>query len=280
MEEHPYPQHIYGQIRVEIATVFLKRELRKMLPNIRGTEIWKQVDKDIENWFPQDHQTTGVRDFWDGFHGLAMGFKLKNGFTQVLTAQNIQWRFIEQFPLDNKLASGGPLTYISEELSENRPRALKIKEFFNDPKNKKLADFWRQEFKKHGQSSEPRDNFPIIALQGEDNGQEIYSIYDGNRRMILAVLEGKETLPAYVGAWTTKETIPQNFWLPTDFMMDLVDLGKTINTEESYKQTFSLLKTILPNSESGQYELKERVLVGQNEFRVRLKKDLFTTSKV
>lgn len=279
MEEYPYPQHIHEKIRVEIATVFLKRELRKMLPNVRGIEIWKQIDKDVENWFPQDNQTVGIRDFWNGFHGLAMGFKLKNGFTQVLTAQNIQWKFVEKLPLDNKLASGGPLTYISEELSENRPTASKLREFFNDSKNKKLADFWRQEFQKHGKSSESRDNFSIIALQGEDNGQEIFSIYDGNRRMILAVLEEKETLPAYVGTWTTKEMVPKNFWLPTDFLMDLVDLGKAINTEESYNQTLSFLKTVLPNSESGQYELKERVLVGQNEFRARLKKDLFTDAK-
>ncbi len=276
MTKNVYSPHIYDLIRVEIATVFLKREFRKMLPSLRGADIWKQIDGDIENWFPGDNEVVGVRDFWNGFHGLAMGFKLKNGLTQVLTAQNIQWKFIEKLPLDNKLASGGSLNYISDELSENRPRAAKLKEFFDDSKNKELADLWRSEFQKHGQSSESRDSFPIIALQGEDNDQEIYSVYDGNRRMILSVLEHKEFIPAYVGTWTTKEMVPENFWLPTDFMMDLVDLGKVINTEESYDQTLSFLKSVLPNSESGQYELRERVLLGQNEFRSRLKRELFT----
>ncbi len=269
-----YPPHIYDPIRVEIATVFLKRELRKMLPHLKGKEIWDQIDLSVENWFPQDHNLIKTRNFWNGFDGIALGFELKTGFTSVLTAENIHWELKAKLPLDNKLASGGNLKYISEELSENRPRAIGLREFFSRPQNKELANHWTDEFKKHGQSSEPRDHFPIIALQGEDNRQEIYSIYDGNRRMILAILEEKETIPAYIGIWETAEMTPKNFWLPTSYLMNLVDTGKNLNTEGSYQQTLLILKSLLPFSQSGQYEIFNRVLVGNNEFRNKLKRDL------
>ena len=246
-----------------------------MLPHVRGVDIWGQIDRELESRFPSGNDLIGVRDFWNGFHGIAMGFKLKNGLTQILTAENVHWKFIDNLPLDDNLAGGGDLKYISEELSDNRPRASKLKEFFEKPENKTLADFWRNEFQKHGQTSEPRDSFPIITMQGKDSGQDIFSIYDGNRRMVLAVLEGKESLPAYVGTWTTSDMTPKNFWLPTSTLMDLVNLGGLVNTEESYQHLVLLLQSFMTLSESGKYELLNRVLVGENEFRKKLKKDLF-----
>ena len=260
-----YPKHIYQPIRAEIANSYLKQALRKILPNLRGKDLWRKIDKDVDSWF----ETMGPRDYWNGFWGIAMGFKLKITFIQVLTAENITWRFEKELPLDNELASGGPLKYISKELSEKRPRASRLHEFFK--KNYKLANRWRGEFKKQGESSESRERFPIIALEEVDDGEEIISIHDGNRRMILSVLEGKKTIPAYVGKYTTEEKIPQNFWLPTSYLMELVQEGEYVR---DYDGTFRLLKKLTKISTSGEYELKKRVLIGKNEFRMRLKKDL------
>lgn len=260
-----YPSHILESIRVKIATDYLKRELRKYFPAVRGKEVWLKIDAEIESWF----EKLGVRDFWNGFHGIAMGFKLKLGFIQVLTAENVNWKFEQSLPLDDKLTSGGDLKYISEELSEKRPRASRLREFFG--RNIKLAKKWRWEFTNNGITSESRDNFPIIAMEEEDNGQPVWSIHDGNRRMILAVLQGKDSLSAYVGKYTTVEKAPQNFWLPTSFLMELVKEGELVG---DYEITLTLLKKLIKLSQSGEYELRERVLVGQNEFRMKLKKGL------
>lgn len=260
-----YPEHIYEPIRIRIADDYMKQALRKMLPDLRGTELWQKIDNDVDSWF----ETMGPRDFWNGFWGIAMGFKLKITFIQVITAENIKWRLEKKLPLNNKLTSGGPLKYISEELSEKRSKASRLQEFFE--KNQKLANKWRNEFKKQGESSQSREHFPIIAMEEVDNDEEIISIHDGNRRMTLSVLEGKKTIPAYVGKYMTEEKTPKNFWLPTSFLMELVQEGEYAN---DYDGTLGLLEKLTKFSKSGEYELRERVLIGKNEFRMRLKKDL------
>jgi len=266
-----YPDHIYDPTRVEIATTYLKREFRKMFSRLRGEEIWQSIDSSIDNWFPKDSEV-GVRDFWNGLHGIAMGFKLKIGFLQIITAENIIWEFNEHLPLDSLLASGGNLKYISEELSEKRPRASRLKDFFL--KNKQLADKWREEFTEHGFSSETRDQYPIICAQEEDNNEKIYSVYDGNRRMVLAILEGKKNIPAYIGRYSTGEFSPENFWIPTSFLMELVEEGELAVGENGYQQTLEILRNLIKLSTSGKYELLNRVLIGHNEFRKKLKEDL------
>lgn len=112
-----YPKHIYEPIRIKISTNYLKQELRKFLPNIRGT-LWQKIDADIDKWFNDSPNLADVRDFWNGFHGIAMGFKLKPGLIQVITAENIEWHFEKALPLDQKLACGGDLKYIHPKLSE------------------------------------------------------------------------------------------------------------------------------------------------------------------
>ncbi|MFV1916941.1 MAG: hypothetical protein ACC618_00415 [Patescibacteria group bacterium] len=263
-----YPKHIYEPIRIQIATDYMKQELRKLLPEVRGKEIWKKIDRSLDDWFGENLSVGGARNFWNGFWGIAMGFKLKITFIQVLTAENIFWRFDENLPLDNKLASGGPLKCISEELSEKRPKASRLREFFE--KNQKLANKWRSEFRKQGESSKSREYFPIIAMEEVDNDEEIISIHDGNRKMILSVLEDKTTIPAYVGKYTTEEKTPKNFWLPTSFLMELVQDGEYAN---GYEEILALLKKLIKLSKSVEYELRERVLVGKNKFRMKLKKD-------
>lgn len=267
----PYPEHLYQPIRLEIALVYLKRELRKMLPGIRGGEIWQRIDTQIESWFVPQNQVS-VRDFWNGFHGIAMGFKLKIGFIQFLTAENVKWRLERKLPLDEKIVFGD-LAYISKKIAGKRLTALELKQFFNHPQNKTITQYWRKEFRKHGQESEPRDYFPIIAVEESKANQTVISIHDGNRRAILAILEGKTDLPAYIGQYTTAQEIPQNFWLPTSFLMELVKEGELIG-EENYSQILSILKALMKLSQSGRDELRQRVLIGKNDFRMKLKKDL------
>jgi hypothetical protein len=54
--------------------------------------------------------------------------------------------------------------------------------------------------------------------------------------------------------------------------MDLVQNGELGG---AYDETLNILRKLIALSKSGEYELRERVLVGKNEFRMRLKKDLF-----
>lgn len=265
-----YPKHLYEPVRIKIATNYLKQELRKFLPSLRGS-IWKKIDSDIEDWPGKNpNLLPGLRDFWNGFHGIAMGFKLKNKFIQFITAENVAWRLEKDYPLGDNIASGGGYPYISDKLSGNI-NANQIREFFNQKENKKLGSVWRKKFTEYGKSSEKRENFPIVAIERESEGKKVASVHDGNRRLILAILQGRKTIPAYIGKFTDKGSTPKNFWLPSSFLMELVTEGELVN---DYEGTLLMLKKLIRLSKSGEYELKERVLVGQNEFRTRLRKAL------
>lgn len=260
-----YPTHIYDPIRVEVANAYIKREMRKYLPSVRTRDVWKNIDRDIDQWFENNQNIAKIRDYWNGFHGIAMGFKLKNGLIQLITAQNVSWVKVDKLPLDGYVATGAGIEYIFQELSGNQS-ATDLRIFFE--KHVDLAKFWKTEFEKHAETSEERDNFPIIAIKVKG----VALAHDGNRRLILAVLQRKKTIPAYLGHFTDGTEIPKNYWLPTSVYMDIVKSGEIAG---AYEETLALLKKMIPLSESGEYELRERVLIGENEFRLKLKRDIF-----
>lgn len=260
-----YPNHIYEPIRIEIAGVYLKRELRKYLPSVRGLEVWKKIDSDVDLWFDKSPNIAAVRDFWNGFWGMAMGFKLKVGLIQALTAENIKWELDKNLPLNESLHTG-TLPYISKELSEIKPNALFLKSYFE--KKPDLAQKLAREFKNHANTSEERDNFPIIALQNPK--EKYFSVIDGNRRTALSVLKGKTNISAYIGTYE-EGVSPKNFWLPTPYLMELVREGELT---DSYKDTLTSLKKVIKLSQSGEFELKDRVLIGSNKFTAELRKGL------
>ncbi|MBI1872056.1 hypothetical protein HYS10_01415 [Candidatus Collierbacteria bacterium] len=82
-----YPSHIYEPIRQELAKSYIRHELSKYLPSATGE--WK---KDIDKWF--EGSSVGlfpVRDFWNGFYGILMGFKLYIHLIEFVTGENVVW---------------------------------------------------------------------------------------------------------------------------------------------------------------------------------------------
>ncbi len=261
-----YPEHLYEPVRVKVATDYVKAEMRKMLAGVRGGEVWKAIDKDIDSWWSENDEVK-VRNFWNGVHGIGMGFKLKIGLIQMLTAENVEWRLEPDLRLDERVMSGGGYPYIHEQLAKGPMSAEKVRRFFSRKENRELKEKWKEEFIRHGNSSEPRDKLPIMGIE-EDTG---IMVHDGNRRMILGVLENRESLAAYVGRYKTEEKGAKNFWLPSSWLMELVLEGELAN---NFEETAKLLKNLIKLSESGEYELRERVLIGGSEFRKRLREEL------
>ena len=265
-----YPKHIYEPIRAEVAASYLKQQMRKLLPSIRGSELWERIDSDIDDWSSVNPDVGSMRNFWNGFHGIAMGFKLKHTLLQVLTAENVKWRYENNLPLNEVLTTGGPLIYISEELSDKKLRASKLREFFSRNENKHLTEKWKAEFTKQAMFSETREDLPIIAEELQYEGNKIYSTHDGNRRLVLASILSKNSLSAYLGEYTTEEKAPKNYWIPTSILMDILYYAKRAykNKNESlFKSFVGILNDMLSNSESAAYELKERALTSKQPFR-------------
>ena len=88
MEREVYPKHLYEQIRREIGVDCIRHELRKYLPSIKG-EVWRRIDQDIEGWFDEAPFLYPVRDFWNGVHGIMMGFKLYSHLLNFITGENV-----------------------------------------------------------------------------------------------------------------------------------------------------------------------------------------------
>lgn len=270
-----YPAHLYEQTRIQVANTYFKREFRKYFHSLRDSASWEIIDNDIDNWF-SDEEFSGVngpRDFWDGFFGFATGFKLKNGLLEVITAENIQWTE-EILKLDDSITTGGNMLYIDERLSASRLSAEYLRTFFTEPANQKLADEWKQKFSDHENISTKRDQFPITVEEQEYEGKKILSTYDGNRRLIKAILNGDDSICAFVARYSSHHQNPKNYWISTSFLIQMIMMAKKIDTEESYQATLLLLKEYVKQSEAGAIELRERALWGSNETVKRLKKDL------
>lgn len=225
-----YPAHVYEPIRREVANSYLRHELRKYLPSVAN---WGEVDSDIEKWFDGSTELYPVRDYWNGVHGIMMGFKLYNQLLSFITAENVNWTR-EKI----KLAE---LTYT--DFGEYVPRRV-------------------------GEE-------PIIVTQKEVEGVDKFVVYDGNNRVNQALRRGEAEIEAFVGRFADARRRPENYWLPTGVLMAVTEHARhAFDKEEVYKSFVVVLIEMLTHSESGKYEMKNRVLPKESEFKTRLLTDL------
>jgi len=254
-----YPQHIYEPVRAEIAISYLKHEFRKLLPGVQD-KGWEIIDKNISGWMHSLELAT-PRDFWNGFHGICMGFKLKTGLTQALTAENIKWQ--RKIMFLNKLWFG---TVLERPLKKVKDEKISVKELRNYYFAKKRNTERGLELKylySLTAGKTPRDNFPIIVIQTINGDDLVYSVKDGNRRLAKAVLEGKDKILAYVGDYTSGERTPKNYWIPTSLLMDILYFAKNAydaDNKSLFREYISILRDMLEKSDSAKFELTKRAL--------------------
>lgn len=229
-----YPKHLSEKIREEVAVGYLKHELEKIFPSIDK--------KEIEN-LTKNKELCNPRDFWNGFHGISMGFKLKN-ILYLITAENITWQ--KKTMKVNELSFGVEMKILS--LNE----IVKIR----------------------GNNFE-RENDPIIAIEKTEDDKKIIKVHDGNGRLARHIAENKEEIEVYLGKMDG--IYPQNYWLPTSLLMDnLYFVYEAIENkdEELFKKQMIVIKDMLRNSESRKKEFLERALTSKKEIREKVIKEL------
>lgn len=172
-----YPKHLSERIREEVAISYLKHELKKIFPSINKKEI-----EDLMN----NQELCNPRDFWNGLHGISMGFKLKN-IISLVTAENIIW--------EKKTIKVAELNFGVE------MKVLSLEEIIKIRGN----DF-------------ERENDPIIAIEKSENNKKIIEVHDGNGRLARHIAENKEEIEVYLGKMDGP--YPKNFWLPTSLIID------------------------------------------------------------
>jgi len=260
-----YPRHIYEPIRAEIAKSYIKHEFRKLLWRI-PEKYFEKIDKDISDWLISPELAI-PRDFWNGFHGIAMGFKLKTGLIYSVTAENLNWEKIK-YPVE-KLWFGVEQRE-TRLIREGRLSAKEVKNYYSKKENESEKEKFLKLNRKLSEETSPRDHHPIIATQSIENDQLVYSVHDGNRRLAKAILEDKKNILTYLGTYKSKEKKPINYWIPTGLLMDNLLFAK-IAQEQQNKQLFThymkILKDMLEKSENAVYEMKERALTKKQPFR-------------
>ncbi len=270
--EQEYPKHLYNPVRREIAVGYIRHELRKYLPSLREEKSWKKIDGDVENWFDGAAYLYPVRDFWNGFYGIMMGFKLLIHLHEFVTAENVIW--------EKKSVSLESLTFAGF-----TPRELGAK--FEGMEAKTISDYYvenKGEQTEHFNllNSQFENTFervldPIIVTQKRADDKDRLIIYKGNARASLAILGGKDSIEAYVGSFQGDERILRNFWVPTVLLLETTHIIKSFwkeKNEEGYKAGIVVLKKMMGDSQVAIYEMKDRVVPGDGEFEKKLRTDL------
>jgi hypothetical protein len=245
-----YPKHLEEKIRIELAISYLKHELHKIFPSISNGEIENII---------YCKELSIPRDFWNGVHGIGMGFKLHIGFIYLVTAENIVWtkELIEvdslSFGVDREMTK----------LTDDRS-VKSVKKYF--AQNPEVLEKYTAEFRKKWVDDVTRESDPIVV--NEKNGG--LAVYEGNGRLEKLVLDQKMQVQAYVGRYSTSIKRPKNYWLPTSLLMDvLLFIYQAIdnNEDELFIQQIVVLKDMLKDSESGRVEFLERALTTNEKYR-------------
>ena len=248
MPIHKYPKHFYDPIRIEIAVSQLQHDFRKLLPSVSKNE-WKNIDKDISEWFSgEEFELEPVHDFWNFFGGAARELKLKSMLFWI-TAENVTWK------KDEVKTSEIVITWDFPGLEFMGKAPYRVKDVIaklNQPEYKELLDSMRKDSDKRSKKYMPRDQFPVILFHDSrggviDNLRGHY-ILEGNRRVVRAIVRKEEKVSAYVGKFTSSdEKWPKNYWIRTGILRDLIFLAINSPNKYNYKVDSQVLPLLTQN---------------------------------
>lgn len=258
-----YLPHLSDPLRHSIAVRYIQHELRKLFPSLRGAAEWRTIDVDVKHWFNQNPTLAPIRDFWNGVHGISMGFKLKH-IAPWLTSLHLAWRE-EDIPIDD-CSFGSTLDEIAA--IGDRPTAAAVRTWYFDPEHRQPLAAARRAHEERSTQTMPRDHFPIFVIRREG----IFRVHDGNRRLLRAILFEQPIIRAIVGE-PHGEPVLFEHWVPTSLLLDLVTfhrytlkLGRAIT-----ESTAEVLVTLVEHSSAGRRELAERCVVQSNPEDVQLR---------
>lgn len=263
MTSDQYPSHIFENIRIEIAKSIIHHEFKKLFSSLTDQEVEK-LKIDIDSWIDNDsnYQLSGVRDFWNGFDGIMMGFKLKN-IVPLITAENIKWH--KQVLKTDNIKLGIAFPDLGKNTRYRLGKDLKL--FFkkNPTVQRQLANIANQHFQK----GPKREKDPIIVIKKTD---ETF-VHDGNGRLLRSIVLDKEKINSYVGTMNDNE--PKNYWIPTGLLMQLVRQAQiAYENKIDYSDVTSTLIKIIKESQSAVYEFKERAIDPSNKFQIKFREEV------
>lgn len=251
-----YPKHLYEKVREEVAVSYLKHELRKIFPSIDT--------KEVENLMKNKELNT-PRDFWNGLHGISMGFKLKN-ILFLATAENITWQKLTMNIED--IIFGVELSQ-TKKIREGKISAKEFIDYYNNNLEEKKTQL-EATVELRGNDL-VRENDPIIALERKEGDKNVISVHDGNGRLARHLLEDKKIIDVYLGKMTGEKLL--NYWIPTQLLIDILFFTYEAvknNDDELLTKYSAVLNDIIKNFDCGKDEFIKRALTSKKEVREKI----------
>lgn len=229
----PYSEHIYDQARIDLASMILAKECRKLFLGL-SEEVWQAMDDSIHGWAenPASYhlEDDGPRDFWDSFAAFMESVKLKPNFTAWITAENVQWHKAT-LPV-RQIQMTSPLEQLKKVPGLNVRNDLPFMELADVfTRNPHIVDEQRKLIDKY--STDPaQDAYPIIV---RETGGRLFKVMDGNRRTLKSVIYGQTEIEAWVGRIDGAQ--PVNYWVPLNDMFQLVKIfGEAVDSDDEQTQ--------------------------------------------
>ncbi len=235
-----------------MAVQYLQHEFRKMLNGIKNRTVWKSIDRELAQFV----QHNGEFSFWNLVAAVSEDWKLK-GVYRIISDTKFRWRK-EKIPT-KKIVLGSMSPTID---------AYTFKKFKHDPILFKEA--WAKDVKmrqtiiRTGFSShKERDHFPIFVWK-DGKG---YRVFDGMRRTLLALINGKKEVVAWVGESVNKKGKPL---LSGGFAYVLSQIyAEADKSDKINRATKILLTTISREKRNGKELFQERIVKWSHNNKIR-----------
>lgn len=251
--------HLSNYSRREIAVRFIQHEFRKLLPALRDASLWQMIDSEIRKWYEE----LSMRNFWNGVHGISMGFRLKS-IVPWITSLNVQWTE-KDVPIEELWFGGKFDSVVPQAGSES---VSDVKEWVYRLENKDILEQIQKNQEERSIQTAPRDDFPIFVVLKDGK----LRIIDGNRRVLRVLLaNGENSIRAAVGEPTAKPVFYEH-WVPTQLLVDLVFWYKR-QAELGWETTDATAKVIaelIRDSSAGRIEFAECSIHRDDELHMRL----------
>jgi len=218
----PYPPHLNEPIRLELARELVCHELKKFFPSVTDSEVWQNIDHDIEGWLVEQNNPSlleAPRDFWDGIDTITRGFKLKN-IVPFLTAENVSWRK-EKMAIGD-IVFGSKLEPLKkfDNLGKEPKASGVILCYEKSPEAKEAAKKESDEFFGRGF---PREDDPIIVeekIRDDEAGETALVVHDGNGRLLRKILYDRNEIGVYIGRREAGGTL-KNYWVSAAYLLKI-----------------------------------------------------------
>jgi len=236
-----------------IAKQYLKQEFRKFFSDVKDDKFFKKIDKSIEVLDKRE----GEPSFWNFVASISEGWKLKQVFA-VLSDDKYQWK-LKEIPLENIYLTGmSPIIdkYVIKKF--NRNPVLFAKAW-------KVNKTMRQEIIKTGFSAHKnRDYFPILAYKTGES----YRVFDGMRRILLALTKNQKSIKAWVGYKINIKGRPLISANRCYFLSNLYNQAKT-KDKTLEKSIVKIGKEINKNYRNGREVLLKRVIGWSHDQKIK-----------